>query len=238
VTIKADQGEYTVKHTANVSDHIQGIFFYYPDSRAKHVIIMKDDTCILNEDLKEHGGLNGAFYFKGLPGIDVNEEPRTTTPTIPRYDNNATEQLGNYIVTSEVNNPFVYKADGYNKVGTGKIIGMSTTTQALSQGQFGQFPLLVFSESGIWAMDLDKTGLFISVHPMSREVCNNAKSITQTDGAVFFTSEKGLMVITGSEIRCVSEQLNGKIDTFPSEYIGLARYDFKSILSKRSLSSM
>jgi hypothetical protein len=45
---------------------------------------------------------------------------------------------------------------------------------------------------------------------MSREVCNNAKAITQTDGAVFFPSEKGLMVVAGNDVRCVSEQLSGK----------------------------
>ena len=94
---------------------------------------------------------------------------------------------------------------------------MSTITQALSQGQFGQYPLLVFSESGIWAMSVDNTGLFKDIHPMSREVCNNAGSITQTDGAVFFTSEKGLMVVVGSEVKCVSEQLSGRETNFTGE---------------------
>ena len=44
---------------------------------------------------------------------------------------------------------------------------------------------------------------------MSREVCNNARSITETDGYIFFTSAKGLMVIDGGQVRCVSEKLTG-----------------------------
>jgi hypothetical protein len=67
---------------------------------------------------------------------------------------------------------------------------------------------LVFSDAGIWAMSVGSTGLFTDIHPMSREVCNNPASITQTDGAVFFTSEKGLMVVIGSQVKCVSEQLS------------------------------
>jgi hypothetical protein len=120
------------------------------------------------------------------------------------------------LLTSEVNNPWVFKASGYNCIGNGRILGLSTTTTALSEGQFGQYPLLVFSEDGIWALSLDGTGLYTSIRPMSREVCNNPKSITQTDGAVFFVSKKGLMVITGSQVKCVSEQLSGKIGSFAS----------------------
>ena len=52
---------------------------------------------------------------------------------------------------------------------------------------------------------------------MSREVCNNPDSITQTDGAVFFSSEKGLMVVVGSDVKCVSEQLSGLESDFEGE---------------------
>lgn len=208
VTIETDSGNFTVMHEENTKQK-QGIYFYYPDARAKHVTIFKDGTTkILDVNLKEHPGLNGAYYFSGLPGVDK-DEPTGTTGTQPSYNNDAVELLPNYIITSEVNNPFVFKAEGYNRVGTGKIIAISTITQALSEGQFGQYPLLVFSESGIWAMSVNNTGLYQSTYPMSREVCINTASILQTDGAVFFVSKKGLMVISGNEVRCVSEQMNG-----------------------------
>ena len=210
VTIRTEGGDVTVHHNKDVTDHIQGIYFYYPDSRAKHVIIMKGSTCVCNEDLKEHGGLNGAYFFKGLPGYEINTEPTTDTPSIPSYNNNATEQLANYIVTSEVNNPWVYMAAGYNKVGTGKIIGLSENTMALSQDAYGRNDLLIFSESGLWGMSVDRTGMFDSVHPYSREVCINEKSITKVDWGTLFISKKGLMLVTDQGVRCVSEQMNGQ----------------------------
>lgn len=204
----------------------QGIYFYYPDSRANRVTIYKTKngtkTCICDHELKEHPNLNGAYYIKKIPtGTETEEtvsvdpiegfDPNRTMPDINnKYNNDYLESLPNYIIQSDVNNPWLFPAKGYHKVGTGKIIGMSTITQALSQGQFGQYPLLVFSESGIWAMSVNSTGLYQSIQPMSRDVCLNPNSILQTDGTVFFVSKKGLMVIVGNEVRCVSELMNGR----------------------------
>ena len=217
VRIKGDTRNFYVKTDRFVTSEQMGVYFFYPDSRANHVWIMKynsvsstSGTLILSADLKEHPALNGAYYLAGLPGINASEPGSSSGSQPPStIDNDSVEMLPNYIIQSEVNNPWVFKAEGYNKVGTGKIIGMSTTTQALSQGQFGQFPLLVFSESGIWAMAVDRTGLYANISPMSRDVCINPGSILQTDGAVFFVSKKGLMVVTGNQVVCVSERMNG-----------------------------
>lgn len=218
VRIKTDEKDVWVKHVKETKQK-QGCYFYYPDSRADHVIIYRDSTCILDEKLESHSGLNGVFYLAGLPGFDYREESEVTPSIDPStlVDETATEFLPNYILQSEVNNPWVFLANGYFKVGTGKVVGMSSITQALSQGQYGAFPLLVFSESGIWALSVADTGYYSAIHPMSREVCNNPDSITQTDGAVFFSSEKGLMVVVGSDVKCVSEQLSGLESDFDGE---------------------
>jgi hypothetical protein len=212
VTIGTDGGDIVVSNTFSTMQK-QGIYFYYPDSRAKHVVIKKGGTQILNTGLTEHPNLNGAYYFAGVsPSMD---EPTSASGNIPTVTQGTpTEMLANYVITSEVNNPFVFRAAGYFKVGTGKILGMSSITQALSEGQFGQFPLLVFSESGIWALSVASTGYYDSIHPISREVSNDPACLIQTDGAVFFTSDKGLMVVVGSQVKCVSEQLSGKDISF------------------------
>lgn len=239
VTIKTDTKSVVVKHTTPSTHQKMGYYFYYPDSRATNVVIYQGSSKILDAKLTEHPGLNGAYYLAGLPG---STEPTRDTSAGGRTDanNSAKEQLPNYIIQSEVNNPWVFKAAGYFKVGTGNILGMSSITQALSEGQFGQYPLLVFSESGIWVLSVASTGYYSSIHPMSREVCNNTKSITQTDGAVFFSSEKGLMVVAGNQVSCVSEQLNGRESAFTGEinmtnfhdYLknGFIAYDYRDSL--------
>ena len=208
VTIRTDQGNVVVHRSMQTVQH-QGYYFFYPDSRATNVVIMQGRTKILDAQLKEHPGLNGAYYFAGLPGETMPTRDLSGGGST-NVTSNPSERLENYIITSEADNPFVFKAAGYYRVGTGKIIGMSSITHALSQGQFGQYPLIVFSESGIWALSVASTGYYSAVHPMSRDVCNNPKAIIQTDGAVFFTSDKGLMVVVAKEVACVSEQLRGK----------------------------
>jgi hypothetical protein len=221
VTIKTDSGEVTVRLANDYTEQKQGIYFYYPDSRASHVKIYKGSgplvagsSCelILEANLKEHPFLHGAYYFAGV--TPETDEPAGTSTSLPNPPPTEYENLYNQIIQSEVNNPWLFLASGYHTVGFSKVVGVSTVTQALSEGQFGAYPLLVFSEEGIWAMSVDNTGLYNTIHPMSREVCNNPRSITQTDGAVFFASKKGLMVVVGNQVKCVSEQLSGKDISF------------------------
>lgn len=213
VTIRTDSGDIIVMHEKN-STQMQGVYFYYPDSRASHVTIFRysysdgQKVCVLNVDLEEHPGLNGAYYFRGLP--EENWTEQVVSASDPGYDIAPKETLSNYVITSEVDNPWVFNANGYNKVGTGKIIGLSETTMALSQDAYGRNDLVVFSESGTWGMAVDETGLFQSIHPFTRDVCINPNSITKVDWGVFFVSKKGLMLLTDQGVTCVSERMNGQ----------------------------
>ena len=96
-------------------------------------------------------------------------------------------------------------------IGTGKIIGICSNTVALSSGQFGEYPLYVFTTEGIYSCGLSDDKLkYKQILPISREICNNANSICQVDKGVFFSSDKGLMVISGSESVCVSDVVKGE----------------------------
>ena len=185
-------------------------WLYYPDPNATEMIIMKtsgdEGGSGIKVKLAPHPSLNGAYSFASLP---VYGHVVSGSETEPAVDATAHETLNSQIFTSVVNNPFVFESNGDNTVGTGKILGIVANTEAVSQGQFGQYPLLVFTDEGIYAMSVNAEGLYSSVHPISREVCNNAASITPTDKVVYFTSEKGLMATSGGEADCVSEQLSG-----------------------------
>lgn len=205
VNIKTSDGERVAKKAFTTSERI-GAFLFYPDPRAYSITVYSQNNAgYFSRQLKEHPGLNGAYYI---------ESPLNTiqyTSGTPSFvENMEPEGISNKILVSEVDNPFVFSLNGYVTVGNGTIMGMAANTAALGQGQFGQHPLFVFSTDGIWALSTNTVGTYTSVHPFSREVCNNANSITQTDNAIFFSSEKGLMIITGNTVKCVSEQMNGK----------------------------
>ncbi len=225
VEIDIDGAIKKISHAETVSDSTkaQCFYFFYPDPRAK-----KCGT----HDLKEHHGLHGAYYFKGITAILSSANSGAGTNSDSSTYSGDYESLPNYILTSEVNNPFSFLAEGYNRVGTGEVLAVTANTEALSDGQFGQHPLLVFSKNGIWGLHLDGTGLFISSDIVSRDVCNNPKSVTQTDNAVFFSTEKGLMVIVSSKVTCVSEQLSGKSTSPFAAFLRTARiaYDYRDSL--------
>lgn len=212
-------------------------WLYYPDPHATEMIIRRttSDLAGIRVKLSQHPMLNGAYAFVSLPSNDE-ISGNIAAPTV---DANAYETLDSQIFTSVVNNPFVFEASGDNTVGTGKILGIVANTEAVSQGQFGQYPLLVFTDEGIYAMSVNAEGLYSSIHPISREVCNNADSITPTDKVVYFTSEKGLMATSGGEAFCVSGQLSGgKNRGLPSGFLPfktflencLIAYDYKASL--------
>jgi len=213
VEIETENGKKLAKLENATIPNKTGFWFFYPDPRAKKVEISLNGTVTFKHALEEHTGLNGACCFLGFP-LNQSDTPTSDTSTLTATDTTE-EKLVNYIITSEVNNPWLFKASGYNMVGTGRILAMSTITQALSQDQHGPSPLLVFSESGIWGMSVDNTGLYEYISSVSREICINPASVLQTDNAVFFVSKKGLMVAEqigdyrNIIVRCVSEQMNG-----------------------------
>lgn len=157
------------------------------------------------------GGGTGGNGTGGTGSTSVQPADPTSGGTIPSSASTATiELLPNYILVSEVYNPWVYRSTGYHRVVHGTVVGMATQTQALGQEEHGIHPLIVFTDRGLASLVVGSDGQYTNrVDEMPREVCINPACITETDGAVFFVSKKGLMVIVGNQVSCVSENLNG-----------------------------
>jgi hypothetical protein len=197
VSPKSDAQELTVADS----------WFFYPDPNAVEVVVWDvSRNRGIKIRLKAHPFLNGAYAFRHLPLENLMENADVTTPPTPT---SSYELLDSQIFTSVVNNPFVFQASGDNTVGTGSILGIAANTEPISQGQFGQYPLIVFTTEGIYGLSVNSEGLYSASYPISREVCNNPESITPTGNVVYFTSDKGLMAVSGGTVRCVSPQLSG-----------------------------
>lgn len=182
-------------------------YIFYPDSSAYKMEVSVSDGLKFTINLVPHDFLNGAYYYKSdfLPdSAPENAEPESAICA-------SSVSVGSKIYTSEVNNPFYFPAIGINTIGTGNIFALSSVVKALSQGQFGQFPLYAFSTDGVWAMEVASTGGLISRQPVTRDVCTNPDSITQIDSAVLFTTDRGIMLIQGSDSVCISDSLNADI---------------------------
>lgn len=233
VFIKSNNGEQIIHKEIEGYEMLFRTYFFYPDPKAYKAVMIVDSSkgqniLLFNSGegrykckeiiLKESLYLNGAYWFGTLP--DANTKfggiEWSVISELPLEKNNAVS-YDNQILTSEVGNPWVFTSKGNNTIGSGEVLGIASQTTALSQGQFGQYPLIAFCSDGIWALQTDNEGLYATVHPMSREICNNSSSITETDGYIFFTTKKGLMIVNGSQVKCVSERMNGKTSEFEAD---------------------
>lgn len=184
-------------------------YLYYPDTCATKMWVQAlglastDGEPYMEAVLTPHSFLNGSFYFNGF---STNEH---WLPDLPSYVLKIPiVSTPNKIYTSEVNNPFHFPLSGINTIGTGEIIGMSTAAKALSEGQFGQFPLYAFTSDGVWAMEVSNTGGFSARQPITRDVCLSKDSITPIDNAVLFLTDRGVMLMSGSNSSCISNILD------------------------------
>lgn len=117
----------------------------------------------------------------------------------------------NKLYLSEVDSAFSFPIEN-NYTLPGDIIGVAAASTALSEGQFGNFPLYVFTTQGVYAMSLNSEGTFNGASLVTREIAYKG-TITSVDQAVVFVSDKGVMLLTGSQLKCVSSELDGKTYT-------------------------
>lgn len=184
-------------------------YFYYPDPDAYKLILHNNSDNFphgVEIPLERHPFLNGAVYFKGW-GVPSVTSAWFDVPPELSSESNRIVHLPNRIYTSEVNNPFFFPLLGINAVGTGRVIGLSTAARALSQGQFGQFPLYAFTDEGVWALEVSEKGTYRARQPITRDVCISRASITQIDTAVLFISRRGIMLLSGADSRCISDDI-------------------------------
>ena len=186
-------------------------YLYYPDTSAygMDIRLMSDSPALGAYSLTPHAFLNGSCHFSKFP---------TTTPRVKSENKSYTlgvapaiKKMPNRLFSSETNNPFFFPVGTRKSIGTGELFGICSAAKALSTGQFGQFPLYAFTTEGVWALAVSNDGSFIPAQPFTRDVCLNSTSITQMDSTVVFATERGLMLLSGSECICISEILDGNI---------------------------
>lgn len=220
VRLSTDEGDIYVSNNKEKQDssifYIQNAFLFYPDTRAREMWILDKANdaasyrCIAHFDLDPHPFLNGAYHlgtwsdFSNLTGYigkdTINLNLVSPTPCIKNPS---------YIYTSAAGNPYVYPASNRYKVGMGEVKALASTTKALSQGQFGQYPLIAFATDGIWALNVSTSGSYTDIQPISREVITNKKGLLQLDQSIAFVTKRAITQLMGSDVKSISDTLSG-----------------------------
>lgn len=204
---------------------------YFPSAKCRAVYITGKDEVLSPRMRKytmaEHPSMTGYSYAlldntlsKDLWDILGDTSSGTVFTTAP--EETQTEKGSQKLFISELGNPFVFSASGVFSFDD-EILGVATTTKALSSGQFGQFPLYVFTKGGIWSMETASDGSFTTKKPLSRDVALSSECITPIDQSVVFTTDKGVMLLSGSEVTNLSPFMTGKHYTADSEITAIAK---------------
>ena len=197
-------------------------FLSYPDNRATKMTI-----CIYSSTyeygrvviqakktfaLKPHPYWNISYYIDpDIKPISLGASWNPSTNPVKPSEKNALAYIPNGLKVSATDNPLYFPARNTYKVGNVEIVAMASNTIAVSTGQVGATPLYVFAKDGIYGLFVDASGemTYTNSRPLSRDICNNPKSVTPIDDGIVFSSDRGLMILSGSEATRLSESAEG-----------------------------
>lgn len=190
----------------------QSLSFYgwlvFPHKNCKKVIV-DDGTGYGREfTMKPHPYLNCSYlYLKLEDNIVTIVGDMGDDIELPTESRRAGRD--NRVFQTNIDNPFAFPLDKRYTF-QASVVGTAVATVPMSQGQFGEFPLYVFTKEGIWVMQTNDEGSFVSTKPGPRDVCINADSITPLNNAVVFVSAQGVMLLQGAQVVNISPFMNGR----------------------------
>ena len=186
----------------------------FPDSRAyKMMFVFKDDSIegfvgkkqIIN--LTPSPAYNYAYYFGGEDATEGTTPFDGTLPTL-----SDTYEETEVINVSAGGNPMVFPVAHSYKF-KGNITAVSVATDAISDVQVGQYPLTVFTDNGIFALEQGNGEvLYSNIVPISNDVCVNDSVLPIRQG-IAYIAHNSLWVLSGRNSTKMSELLEGNVDT-------------------------
>lgn len=78
----------------------------------------------------------------------------------------------------------------------------------------------MFTSEGVWSLTVNSTGGWETKQVATRDVCINADTITQIDGAVLFATSQGIMLLEGAKSTCISDSIDDSDFTGDADKIG------------------
>nr|BDD48090.1 hypothetical protein 6 [Balneolaceae bacterium] len=170
-------------------------FLWYPDKRAFELKTLYSNDGGSSWDINDkiHGQvpdrINGSV-FQPVNNTQITG-PVLGSVSLDTDDNENRYHQRNRIVASEIDSPVYFRADRTYYVGSSgqAIVALAVNALPVSEGQYGQYPLFVFKEHEIWAMEqgTNPEVLFERISPISNtHGLSSRKSITNVGRSIVF----------------------------------------------------
>lgn len=218
VTIRLNDGTQKVySQTCNIPNtFFLQPYISYPDSRATKIdFYLYDNTkykLLCSFKLKEHSSLNLAYYINH----ENSQEEYTINPITANFASAQEYNLipatvvvneENKLKVSAINNPLVFLSVNTYVPGNGEILSLASNAIRISEGQFGQYPLYVFTNTGIYSLNVGSGDtVYSNAAPTSYEIPVSG-IVCSTPFGIGFISKRGVCIISGQEVVVLSLEL-------------------------------
>ena len=180
---------------------------FHPEPTCAEALFFDSSGHYFSLPMSPHPFLNCSFGFVGADVTLLSKMTELWTGPLPTENIRAT--LNNKIILTEHEN--VFKADIASALTfSDDVIDAVAATKPLSTGQFGQFPLMVFTKGGVYPVSVLADGSFGAVgNPVTREVALPG-TISPIDQAIVFSTAKGVMMLSGGDVAQLSAYMQGR----------------------------
>lgn len=122
----------------------------------------------------------------------------------------------NRIQVSEANNCFSYPYTNSYRIGseTSHIIAANSAAVEMSDAKFGEFPLYVFTDEGVFAMQSSAGAVYSAVIPISYDKIIQPNTLAVNYNVLFVTKE-GIMALSSQGIKPISQELDNLNGNLP-----------------------
>lgn len=202
----------------------------YPDVRATKIDLfftkvtrgVKETILIRSYDLQPSTANNYAIYRKlgqdALLSYDLivtsNFENNNYIPPTGK----STFKIKNQLMVSEPGKPHLYYPQHIyyiGELGETVIESANMPIDQLTESRFGQYPLYLFSSSGIYAMEqgTDAT-LYNNIIKVNNDIIERGTNSVSADGSLYYFTSGGLMRLSGHVSKVASDVMSGHIKSF------------------------
>lgn len=220
VTLKENGNDVTTFHEfpagfmlLNMDEAVLALkgFISYPDSRAYKVTFyaLLDDEIIYSGSmpLNPSPAYNYAYSYDAACSLwktDMEALPDTVSVS-PWYKSPYD------IIVSGRSNPLVFPALGSYRM-NGEITAVLPMSDAVSEAQFGQFPLAVFTTDGIYVLQQGNGDILYSNIVKINDIKCISGSAISTKTGIYFHSEDGIFLLSGRSVKRISSIVEGRFN--------------------------
>lgn len=109
-------------------------------------------------------------------------------------------------------NPYLFPAKNSYQVGSGVIIDVGINTEPISEGQFGQYPIYVYTSKGTWALEQGSGGVaFGSISPLNGDVIDAGTKVISIGVGCAYITGRGVYILSGKQSVRISSPIEGNI---------------------------